>query len=169
MSTQQSLSQLLRFPASCRTALLPPSRPTPRTRTFTLLAPHQHRTISLPTILRPSFWAAMVPRLQTPGTQSPHPQPKTDKWEWNPMTPYIVLGLLVGSQAIQVMWLKQDRAHSMRKAEAKIGMLHEVIGRVQRGEDVDVEGVLGTGDEVSEGEWKEGMFLRRSWGTRGLG
>jgi hypothetical protein len=109
----------------------------------------------------------MVPRLQTPG---PSPElPKANKWEWNPMTPYIVLGLLVGSQAIQVMWLKQDRAHSMRKAEAKIGMLHEVIGRVQRGEDVDVEGVLGTGDEVSEGEWKEGMFLRRSWGTRGLG
>lgn len=44
----------------------------------------------------------------------------------------------------------------MRKAEAKIGVLREVIERVQRGEDVRVEEVLGTGDGVSEGEWAEG-------------
>ena len=43
----------------------------------------------------------------------------------------------------------------MRKAEAKIGLLKEVIERVQNGEDVDVEKVLGTGDEASEREWAE--------------
>jgi hypothetical protein len=84
-------------------------------------------------------------------------QPKSR--EWNPATPYIILGLLVGSQAIQVLWLKQDRAHSLRKAEAKIGLLKEVIERVQRGENVDVEGVLGTGDPESEKEWAEGTSL----------
>lgn len=34
-------------------------------------------------------------------------------------------------------------------------MLREVIERVQNGEDVDVERVLGTGDEASEREWAE--------------
>lgn len=34
-------------------------------------------------------------------------------------------------------------------------MLREVIERVQNGEDVDVEKVLGTGDEASEREWME--------------
>lgn len=76
--------------------------------------------------------------------------------EWNPATPYIILSLLVGSQAIQILWLKQERAHSLRKAEAKIGVLREVIERVQNGEDVDVEKVLGTGDAESEREWAEG-------------
>ena len=62
----------------------------------------------------------------------------------------------MGSQAIQILWLKQDRAHSLRKAEAKISVLREVIECVQRGEDVPVEQVLGTRDAVSEQEWAEG-------------
>jgi hypothetical protein len=76
--------------------------------------------------------------------------------EWNPATPYIILGLLVGSQAIQILWLKQERSHSYRKAEAKIGVLKEVIERVQRGEAVQVEQVLGTGDAESEEQWADG-------------
>lgn len=47
----------------------------------------------------------------------------------------------------------------MRKAEAKIGLLKEVVGRVQKGEEVDVEGLLGTGDEGKEGEWAESKYL----------
>lgn len=43
----------------------------------------------------------------------------------------------------------------MRRAEAKIGVLREVIERVQRGEKgVDVEGLLGTGETAAEREWK---------------
>ncbi len=78
--------------------------------------------------------------------------------EWNPATVYIILGLLVGSQAIQTLWLKQDKGHKLRRAEAKIGTLEEIIRRVQSGEDVDVEKLLGTGDPEKEREWAEGMF-----------
>jgi hypothetical protein len=46
----------------------------------------------------------------------------------------------------------------MRRADAKIGLLREVIERIQKGEKVDVEGLLGTGDERREREWEEGMF-----------
>lgn len=48
----------------------------------------------------------------------------------------------------------------MRRAEAKIGLLREVIERVQRGENVDVEGALGTGDPEAEREWAEGESTR---------
>jgi hypothetical protein len=37
-------------------------------------------------------------------------------------------------------------------------VLREVLERVQRGEEVDVEGVLGTGDVGREREWAEGEF-----------
>lgn len=67
----------------------------------------------------------------------------------------MILGLLIGSQAIQILWLKRDRDHFARKAEAKIGVLREVIEKVQRGEDVDVEKVLGTGDKTLEKEWED--------------
>ncbi|KAI8937587.1 hypothetical protein NX059_005301 [Plenodomus lindquistii] len=96
----------------------------------------------------------MIPkplRSQNATTDTSQPPSRT----WNPATPYIILSLLVGSQAIQVLWLKQERAQSLRKADAKIGILKEVIERVQSGEKVDVEGVLGTGDGESEKAWAE--------------
>lgn len=43
-----------------------------------------------------------------------------------------------------------------RRADARISLLKEVIERVQKGEDVDVEGLLGTGDEEKEREWEDG-------------
>ena len=52
--------------------------------------------------------------------------------------------------------LRNDFLSFSRKAEAKIGLLKEVIERVQKGEDVDVEGLLGTGNEEKEREWEEG-------------
>ncbi|KAG7009886.1 hypothetical protein G7Y79_00001g001580 [Physcia stellaris] len=51
--------------------------------------------------------------------------------------------------------LRNDFLNFSRKADAKIGLLREVIERVQRGEEVDVEGLLGTGDEEKEREWEE--------------
>lgn len=139
------MRQILRTPAACRSVLTPLPR---QSRTFALYAP-QTRFLSTPTILRPSFWSAMIPR---PLKDRPSSSPSR---EWNPATPFIILSLLVGSQAIQILWLKQERAHALRKADAKIGLLREVIERVQNGEDVDVEKVLGTGDESQEREWHE--------------
>ena len=64
--------------------------------------------------------------------------------------------LLIGSNAIQMIALRNDCMTFSRRAEAKIGLLREVIERVQKGEDVDVAGLLGTGDERQEKEWEEG-------------
>lgn len=52
--------------------------------------------------------------------------------------------------------LKHDYTTFSRKSDAKIALLKDVLDRVQRGEDVDVEGLLGTGDEQQEREWEDG-------------
>ncbi|KAF2265431.1 hypothetical protein CC78DRAFT_201323 [Lojkania enalia] len=159
MDSSVLFRQLLRTPSPYRTFVQASIRP--QTRTFALLAsgapPRFLSTNSLPRIVQPSFWASLIPKpFRSSPTTPPSPSlaaPKSQ--EWNPATPYIILGLLVGSQAIQILWLKRDHAHFMWRAEAKIGALREVVERVQRGEDVDVEAVLGK--EGNEEEWKEGM------------
>ena len=79
--------------------------------------------------------------------------------ELNPYTFFIVIFLLIGSNAIQMIALRNDFRAFSRKADARIGLLKEVIERVQRGEDVDVEGLLGTGNAEQEREWEEGGLL----------
>lgn len=78
--------------------------------------------------------------------------------EWNPATFYIVMFTLIGSQAIRLLTLKNGYAAYRRSADAKIELLKEVIERVQKGENVDVEKLLGTGDEGKELEWEDGML-----------
>ena len=65
--------------------------------------------------------------------------------------------MLIGSNAIQMIALRNDLANFSRKADAKIGLLKEVLDRIQNGEEVDVRGLLGTGSPVQEKEWEEGI------------
>jgi hypothetical protein len=104
----------------------------------------------------------MIPRPLRPG-EALSSTPHVPRRQWNPATPYIVLALLVGSQAIQILWVKQERALATRRAEARIGLLREMVESVQRGEDVDAEGILGTGVEGREKEWA-GCKYRRGYG-----
>lgn len=48
-------------------------------------------------------------------------------------------------------------AHT-RRSEVRIGLLREVIEKLQRGEKVDVEKVLGSGDPEREAIWEEGTL-----------
>ena len=66
--------------------------------------------------------------------------------------------MLIGSNAIQMIALRHEFANFSRKADAKIGLLREVVERLHRGENVDVEGLLGTGDKEKEKEWEDGRF-----------
>lgn len=76
--------------------------------------------------------------------------------EWNPATFYIVMFTLIGSQAIRLLTLKNSYTTYSRSVDAKIKLLKDVIERIQRGEKVDVEKLLGTGDETKEQEWEDG-------------
>ncbi|EDU50278.1 hypothetical protein PtrV1_11975 [Pyrenophora tritici-repentis] len=141
--------QLLAMPVAHRTVLTPPMRL--QARTFAMMAsPLAHsRFISIPRIVQPSFWASMIPKPLRSRPENPRPK------EWNPATPYIILGLLVGSQAIQILWLKQERSKQESKSRSKIAILERVIDRVRQGEDVPVEEMLGTGNAIEEGEWAQ--------------
>ncbi|KAL8860221.1 MAG: hypothetical protein Q9178_003192 [Gyalolechia marmorata] len=63
--------------------------------------------------------------------------------------------LLIGSNAMQLLALRNEFTTFSRRADAKIGLLKDVIERVQKGEDVDVKGLLGTGDPEKEKEWEQ--------------
>lgn len=54
-----------------------------------------------------------------------------------------------------MLTLKNEYSTFSRKADAKIRLLRDVLNRVQRGENVDVEKALGTGDEEQEQEWRD--------------
>ncbi|KAF2176230.1 hypothetical protein K469DRAFT_679116 [Zopfia rhizophila CBS 207.26] len=155
MDSSILLRQLLRTPSTYLHLLRNPMRP--QARTFTLLTTNPTlplrliSTESLPRIAQPSFWSSMIPKFLRRSADTPR-KPKNKGW--NPATPYIVLAMLVGSQAIQTIWIKRDMDHFNSKADAKLGVLREVVERVQRGEDVDVEKVLGTGDKGEEEGWE---------------
>lgn len=57
--------------------------------------------------------------------------------------------------------MKRDYAEFERKADTKIALLKEVLEALGRGEEVDVEKVLGAGDEKEEKAWEEGMLPRQ--------
>ena len=67
--------------------------------------------------------------------------------------------MLIGSNAINRIALRNDSTNFIRKADAQIAVLKEALERVHRGEDVDVESLLGTGDEEKEQEWAQRKYL----------
>jgi hypothetical protein len=67
---------------------------------------------------------------------------------------------LIGSMSIQMILLRKNFAAFTRQSDVRIGLLREVVEKIQRGEDVDVEKVLGTGDLEKEAEWQEGKTRR---------
>ena len=114
----------------------------------------QIRKRPLSSVTETSFWKSLVPRpLRTAAGQ--RKKTKVQKG-WNPATFFIIIFLLIGSMSIQMISLKKDFATFMRQSDVRIGLLREVVEKLQRGEEVDVEKVLGTGDPERELAWEEG-------------
>ncbi|KAL4787854.1 hypothetical protein BJX76DRAFT_268269 [Aspergillus varians] len=128
----------------------------PTLRTLPQSTPYSTRSDSLPKIIRPSFWSSVVPKFLR--TRSPPSEPSSSKsqsQEWNPASFYIIIFILIGSQAIRMIILKNEYTGYLRSTDAKIRLLKEVIGKVKRGEEVDVRKLLGTGEEGVEREWDD--------------
>ncbi|OTA82607.1 hypothetical protein M434DRAFT_51159, partial [Hypoxylon sp. CO27-5] len=112
----------------------------------------------VPTIAQASFWKSMIPK---PFRRRPEQsvdwgvQKKPKSKEWNPATFFIIIFLFIGSMSIQMIALKKDFQTFMRRSEVRIGLLREVVEKLQRGEEVDVEKTLGTGNAEEEKEWEE--------------
>lgn len=104
-----------------------------------------------------SFWKSLVPK----PLRRENRTPKSSKqgWlskEWNPATFYIIIFLMIGSMSIQMISLRKNFEAFTRRSDVRIGLLREVVEKLQKGEHVDVEKVLGTGDAEREAEWQEG-------------
>jgi hypothetical protein len=76
--------------------------------------------------------------------------------EWNPATFFIVIFLFIGSASINTIAVRNEHAAFVRRSDVRIGLLREVVEKLRRGEEVDVERALGTGDPAREKEWEEG-------------
>ncbi|KAL2129425.1 hypothetical protein VTI74DRAFT_7819 [Chaetomium olivicolor] len=132
-----------------RAFLAPALRQPILSQTAMRYVPHA-RTIT--TVAEASFWKSLVPKPLRSKTAAGGK--KTQK-EWNPATFFIFIFLLIGSMSIQMIALKKDFATFMRQSDVRIGLLREVVEKLQRGEEVDVEKVLGTGDPEKELEWED--------------
>jgi Family of unknown function (DUF5321) len=105
-----------------------------------------------------SFWKNLVPKPLRKSSLSAAKIKKPKSKEWNPATFFIIIFMLIGSMSIQMIAIRNSFAAFSRRADARIGLLREIVERIQKGEEVDVEGLLGTGDAKREQEWEEGML-----------
>ena len=111
---------------------------------------------NLPRVAQPSLWHSIIPKAFRNKENSDAPTKSQRSKDWNPATFFIWIFLLIGSNAIQMLALRNEYPTSSRKADAKIALLKEVLDKIRRGEEVDVDKVLGTGDEQQEQEWADG-------------
>ncbi|KAL7626230.1 hypothetical protein AAE478_003000 [Parahypoxylon ruwenzoriense] len=113
----------------------------------------------LPAIAQPSLWKSIIPkpfrRSEESAGREVGGKPKSK--EWNPATFYIVMFLFIGSMSIQMIALKREFDMFMRRSEVRIELLREVVEKLQKGEEVDVEKTLGTGDAEKEMGWEEAL------------
>ncbi|KAL2271837.1 hypothetical protein VTJ83DRAFT_1208 [Remersonia thermophila] len=111
---------------------------------------------SVSSVAEVDFWKSLVPKplRDRLGARKAKVQGKQKK-DWNPATFFIFIFLLIGSMSIQMIALRRDFSTFTRQADVRIGLLREVVEKLQRGEEVDVERVLGTGDPEKEQLWEQ--------------
>lgn len=57
--------------------------------------------------------------------------------------------------SIQMIALRNSTERYTRQSAVRLGLLKEIVEKIQNGEDVDVEKLLGTGDPQKEMDWEE--------------
>ncbi|KAG0639227.1 hypothetical protein HOY80DRAFT_886680 [Tuber brumale] len=114
--------------------------------------PAPSRTRFLPRILDPAVWFPFYKTETRKGKAGlKEGKPKI----YNPAIFFVIMAMLIGSQAIQMIRIRQNHEDYMWRADTKIAVLREVIERLEKGEDVDVEKVLGVGNEKEEKSWED--------------
>lgn len=98
----------------------------------------------------------MIPKFLRKSQSPPSPEQLRRSKEWNPATYFIVMFLFIGSNALNMIAVKKELTAFSRKSDVRIELLRDVIERVRKKEDVDIEGLLGSGDKNKEQEWENG-------------
>lgn len=135
----------MQLPTSPLVSRLLQPRPTAR-RFESTMSDRAH----VPRIAQPSVWRNIIPKPFRRGSAATQSGPKIR----NPANYFIWIYILIGSQAIRIMNVKTEARTGDRLADIKLRQLRDVIEKLERGEDVDVEKALGTGDETAEKEWE---------------
>jgi hypothetical protein len=107
---------------------------------------------TIPRVAEPSIWRSLVPKYFRDRSVK---RSRSKSKQWNPANFFIIMFILIGSQSIQQIALRNGYAAFNRQADARIRQLRDVLDKLNRGEDVDVAAALGTGDPDSEKEWEE--------------
>ncbi|QUC22258.1 uncharacterized protein UV8b_06499 [Ustilaginoidea virens] len=103
------------------------------------------------TIVDSGFWTSLIPKPlrkenRTNGTKSK---------EWNPATFFIVMFLFIGSMSIQMIALRNQSERHSRQSTIRIGQLREAVEKLERGEDLDVDKLLGdAGESPQDTDWE---------------
>lgn len=145
MNKSMMIRRLISAPPALRSSLL-------QRRLFS----PQSRQYAVQSITQASFWTNMIPKPFRKSERAVSKKPKSK--DWNPATFFIWIFLLIGSMSIQMIALRNEYSTFSRRADAKIGVLREIIQRIRNGEKPDVEALLGVGDQEQEREWEEGIF-----------
>lgn len=116
----------------------------------------------LPRVASPSFWMALIPRpFRRPADTAEAAQRahRRDAGAEERRTAifFLLLGILVGSNAINIIAVRREMLNFTRQTDAKLELLREVVQKVKNGEDVDVKRALGAGDPEQEKEWEQVM------------
>jgi hypothetical protein len=115
---------------------------------------------ALPRIAQPELWRSVVPKFLRRANIEQQDRPSGFRlFLRNPATHVAGLAVLCGSQAIQVIYLKNEAADNTRTSESKIRILGNVIDRVKAGEQVDLQQEFGTGDPDKEKEWQQCQYI----------
>lgn len=123
--------------------------------------PHGHdSTIEqrLPLIAQPRFWTILIPKSWRTKQDARDEKAKRGR---NPALFYVVMTLLLASHGIRMGGLRNEYTQYSRKVDARLAQLRDVLERLKRGEDVDVEAALGTGKPQDEQDWEDGESV--SW------
>ncbi len=119
---------------------------------------HASSTAAPASVADTGFWKSLVPK---PLRKENRNKLRSKSKEWNPATYFIVMFLFIGSMSIQMIALRKQTEQYARQSSNRIAQLREVVQRIQNGEEVDVEKVLGTGDPQREADWEESACCLR--------
>jgi hypothetical protein len=120
--------------------------------TFSRFQSSYPERLRVPRIAQPSIWRDIIPQSWRASAGSAKSKKAGITHSY-----FIWIFILIGSQAMRIMNVKTESEKGYRLADIKLRQLQEVIEKLERGEDVDVEKVLGTDDETSEQEWEEAL------------
>ena len=125
-------------------------------------------TESLPRAVQPSIWDSLVPKFLRASNPRTEAAKRHKQREWSPYTFFVIIFLFIGSNAMNLIALRKEFTAFSRQSEANIALLKEALERVQRGENVDIARLLGTGDKEKEQEWEQGTISRPKFAVTAL-